>query len=100
MVAPELLDAEALAVFRRGVRTGELGTDRAETAIADLVSWGLRRLPHAPLLRKAWEYRQNVTAYDALYLAAASLFRAPILTADGPLARAPVTGVLVEIVRV
>lgn len=100
LIAPELLDAEVLAVLRRGVRTGELGTDRARMAIADLVAWGLRRVPHAPLLRKAWEYRENVTAYDALYLAAANEFRAPVLTADGPLARAPATGVLVESVRV
>lgn len=69
-------------------------------AIVDLVDWGLRRLPHVLLVQEAWAFRHNVSAYDALYLAAARLHGVPILTADGPLARAPTVGVLVENVRI
>lgn len=68
-------------------------------AITDLVEWPLRRVSHQLLVREAWEFRDNVTAYDSLYLAAARLYRAPVLTADGPLARIPPTGVLIENVR-
>ncbi len=100
LIAPELLDAEVLAVLRRALLTGALDTDRAETALADLIDWGVRRLPHVFLVHKAWEFRHNVTAYDALYLAAGELYEAPVLTANGPLARAPTSGVLVENVRV
>jgi len=99
LIAPELLDAEVLAVLRRGVQTAELTEDRARMAITDLVQWGLRRLPHRHLVREAWSFRHNATAYDALYLAAGRLHDAPVLTADGPLARAPGAGVVVENVR-
>lgn len=99
LVAPKLPDAEVLAILRRAVRTGEVTEDRAQIAIADLVAWGLRRLSHRPLLQEAWSFRHNVSAYDALYLAAGRLYDAPVVTADGPLARAPTSGVLVENVR-
>ena len=51
------------------------------------------------LLREAWAFRANATAYDALYLAAAVLRHAPLLTADGPLSRAPVKRVTVHNIR-
>jgi len=67
--------------------------------MADLRDWGLRRLSHRHLVREAWLVRHNVTAQDALYLAAARLHDAPLLTAGGPLARAPTSGVVVESIR-
>lgn len=100
LVAPELLDVEVLAVLRRAVWTKEVGEKRAGQAITDLLTWGLRRLSHRLLVEEAWSFRHNVSAYDALYLAAGRLYEAPVLTADGALARAPASGVLVENVRV
>jgi predicted nucleic acid-binding protein len=41
----------------------------------------------------------NVGAYDAFYVAAASLYEAPLLTADGPLSRAPGLGIVVQNIR-
>lgn len=35
-----------------------------------------------------WELRDNLTPYDAAYVAAAELLRCPLVTADGKLARA------------
>jgi predicted nucleic acid-binding protein len=99
LIAPELLDAEVLAVLRRAVQTAALTEDRAQMAITDLIHWDLQRLSHRHLVREAWSFRHNVTAYDALYLAAARLHDASVLTADGPLARAPGAGVVVENVR-
>jgi predicted nucleic acid-binding protein len=99
LAAPELLDAEVLAVLRRAVLTRRLSTARARSAIDDLVDWDVRRLAHRSLLVEAWTFRENVSAYDALYLAAGRLHDAAVLTADGPLARAPRTGVVVENVR-
>jgi len=99
LIAPELLDAEVLAVLRRTVLARVLSVGRARTAVDDLVDWDLRRVAHRPLLLEAWTFRENVSAYDALYLAAGRLHEAPVLTADGPLARAPRTGVVVENVR-
>jgi predicted nucleic acid-binding protein len=99
LIAPELLDAEVLSVMRRLTLTGRVTAARGAEVIEDLGEWDLERVPHRPLLHEAWRFRENVTAYDALYLAAASLHGAAVLTADGPLARAPSLGVVVQNAR-
>jgi predicted nucleic acid-binding protein len=99
LTSPELLDAEVLAVLRREVLSGRLEEDRAGEAVADLRDWGIERLPHKRLLDGAWALRGHVTAYDALYVEAARLRHAALITADGPLARAPGLGVVVHNVR-
>jgi predicted nucleic acid-binding protein len=99
IVAPELLDAEVLAVLRRATIAGRLPERRARLALEDLAAWSVLRIRHARLVLEAWKFRQNVSGYDALYLAAARLHGAAVLTCDGPLARAPGLGVLVENVR-
>ena len=100
LVAPELLDAEVLAVLRRAVLGKRLPEPRARAALQDLAAWNVRRLPHTALLQEAWALRRNVSAYDALYVAAARLLHATVITADGPLSRAPSTGVAVQNVRI
>jgi len=99
LVAPELLDAEVLAVVRREVLHGRLAEARATEAIEDLQAWSVDRLPHRPLLEVAWALRGHVSAYDALYVAAARAHGAALVTADGPLARAPALGVVVHNLR-
>jgi len=99
LIAPELLDAEVLAVLRREVGSGRLRQGRAAEAVDDLGDWGVERLAHRPLLRQAWSLRGHVTAYDALYVAAARARNAALVTADGPLARAPALGVVVHNAR-
>lgn len=100
LLAPELLDAEVLAVLRRAQLGGRLRETRAREALRDLTDWPLRRVSHRALVSIAWGFRNNLSAYDALYVAAASLHDAHLLTADGPLARAPRVGVVIENVRV
>lgn len=97
--APELLDAEVLAVLRREVLTGRLAERRGTEAVSDLRDWGIERLPHKTLLDAAWKLRGHVTAYDALYVSAAQAHGAALVTADGPLSRAPALGVVVHNVR-
>jgi predicted nucleic acid-binding protein len=97
--APELLDAEVMAVVRREVLSKRLMERRATEAIADLRDWGIERIPHRALLEEAWSLRNRVSAYDALYVAAARSRSAALVTADGPLARAPGLGITVHHVR-
>lgn len=97
--APELLDVEVLAVLRREVLAGRLVERRAREAIEDLRDWGVMRLPHRPLLQVAWSLHGHVSAYDAVYVAAARARGAALVTADGPLARAPALGIVVHNVR-
>jgi predicted nucleic acid-binding protein len=99
LIAPALLDAEVLSVLRREHLRGALHERRAQEALEDLRDWDLERLAHGPLLLEAWRMRHNVSGYDALYLAAAKVHHAAVLTADGPLARAPATGVVVHDAR-
>ena len=99
LLAPELLDVEVLSVFRRAVLHRQLNEQRALRAIEDLMDWPIDRIPHRSLVWAAWQHRNNVSAYDAFYVAAARLADAPLITADGPLARAPSLGIVVENVR-
>ncbi len=99
LLAPELLDVEVLSVFRRAVLRRQLNEQRALRAIEDLMDWPIDRIPHRSLVWAAWQHRNNVSAYDAFYVAAARLADAPLITADGPLARAPSLGIVVENVR-
>lgn len=99
LLAPALLDAEVLSVLRRGLLRELLTERRAEIALEDLRTWQIDRLPHTALIRTAWQHRHNVRAYDAFYIAAAQLADAPVLTADGPLSRALLPGIVVQNVR-
>ena len=99
LLAPELLDVEVLSVLRRAVSRRQLTEERALLAIEDLLGWSVDRISHTSLVWPAWQHRNNVSAYDAFYVAAARLSNASLLTADGPLARAPSLGISVENIR-
>jgi predicted nucleic acid-binding protein len=49
------------------------------------------------VLRRAWALRDNVTPYDACYIALAEALDCPLLTADTRLASAQGTGCTIEI---
>ena len=51
------------------------------------------------LLGRIWELRDNVSAYDATYVGVAEALEAPLVTADGRLARAPGPRCTVVVVR-
>lgn len=87
--APHLADVEVTQGLRRLVRSGEVSRERAAEAIADLADFDLHRHSHVNLLTRAWKLRENMTAYDAVYVALAEALDAPIVTCDTPLARAP-----------
>jgi predicted nucleic acid-binding protein len=93
MVAPDLINPEVLWALRRRERDGNLPADRARQAVEDLLDAPLRRLPTLPLLPIAWTLRENVTAYDACYVALARELGCPLVTADLRLSRAPELGV-------
>jgi predicted nucleic acid-binding protein len=89
LVAPALIDLEVASAWRGQVRAGQLPDQRAEAALADLAALPLRRVPHGPLMRRIWELRDNLSAYDAAYVALAESLDTLLLTGDARLARAP-----------
>lgn len=89
LVAPHLIDAEVLSVIQRHHLNGMLDATAALQATDDLFNWPGERWAHQPLLARAWELRNNLRAYDALYVALAEALDAPLLTRDQRLAGAP-----------
>jgi predicted nucleic acid-binding protein len=89
LAAPELVDLEVASVLRRLVGHSGLPARRAELALQDLATMPLDRASHLPLLPRCWELRDNVTVYDAAYVALAELLASPLVTADARLAHAP-----------
>ena len=89
--APQLLYVEVLSALRRVVASGEASTVRAGEAVDDLLDLPVECYPHDILVPRAWELRDNFSAYDAAYLALAETLvedGVPLLTADARFARA------------
>ena len=100
LIAPELLDVEVMSVLRRAVLRRRLDERRALLALEDLIDWQLERIPHVELIREAWRRRRNASAYDSFYVALARVYDVPLITADGPLSRAPALGIVVQNIHI
>lgn len=87
---PHVFDLEVVNALRRLVRAGAFPPDRARVAIARIDSQlRVQRHDHAPLLDRVWTLRENLTAYDASYVALAEQLHAILLTEDRGMAEAP-----------
>jgi predicted nucleic acid-binding protein len=80
--APQLIDVEVAQVLRRYVLAGELDADHGRTLLADLALFPMRRHPHQFLLQRIWGLRDNLSAYDATYVALAEALDAALLSDD------------------
>lgn len=96
--APHLIDVEVAQVLRRYAATGHVNPARCRAALDDWMDFPVNRYPHAFLLPRVWALRHNLTAYDALYVALAEAFDAPLLTRDRRLAATAGHGAQVELV--
>lgn len=96
--APALVDAEVGNALRRQVRTREISARKARAALDDLLGMRLQRIPHGPLVDRAWQLRDNVSFYDGLYVALAEGLDGPLLTLDRRLAGASGLKAEVELV--
>lgn len=94
--APHLLDLEVAQVLRRLVREGTISSTRADQAIDDLRDLRVARYPHVPFLDRIWQLRQNLSAYDAAYVALAEGLACPLVTRDARLAETSGHGVRIE----
>ncbi len=87
--APHLLDVEVAQVVRRYVGRGMMDSARGREVIDDLLAFPIQRYPHDILLPRVYDLRDNLTAYDAVYVALAEVLEAPLVTRDARLAQAP-----------
>ena len=96
--APELLDIEVAQVLRRYEAGGEIDDKRGREALSDLRGLRIHRYPHGLLLPRIWELRNNMTAYDAAYIALSEAIGATFVTCDRRLANAPGHSVRVAVI--
>jgi predicted nucleic acid-binding protein len=89
LAAPHLLMVEAANILRRSAASGAISAEQASMAHADLLDLRVELFPYAPFAARIWELRENVTCYDAWYVAVAETFNAPLATLDARLANAP-----------
>jgi predicted nucleic acid-binding protein len=89
LTAPEVLDLEVVSVIRKAFASGALSRRRAGLALADLIDLDLERIGHRPMLARIWELHENLTPYDAAYVALAETIDATLVTADRRLSLAP-----------
>lgn len=97
--APHLIDAEVAQALRRYVSRREVSAEGAGTMLDNFLSLPIRRYAHAALVRRAFEFRENATIYDGLYLALAEAIDSPLLTGDAALRGVPGCRAVVEVLE-
>ena len=88
LFAPALIDLEVASMLRKAVLRRGRDADEAGAMLAAWAGNEVVRFPHAPYLATVWSLRENITAYDAAYVALAIHLGATLLTADHRLAAA------------
>lgn len=88
LAAPEQLLVETFHAIRGRVLGGKLSVADAEFAVQQLGHTIVELVPTRLLLTRMWKLRDNVSGYDAAYVAAAEHLRVPLVTSDKRLATA------------
>lgn len=89
LAAPSLLPFEAANILRRHELAKLITADQAAQAHADLLDLAIEHWPYELLASRAWQLRQNLTTYDASYVALAELLDVGLVTLDRRISRAP-----------
>lgn len=99
VVCPHLADSEVAHALRSQLLRGSVEPSAAERALDVWARLGLQRVGVSGLLGRIWQLRDNLSAYDATYVAVAEAFEVPLVTADARLARAPGPRCAITVVR-
>ena len=89
LAAPDLLPYEVISVLRKLSQRGTVTERVAEQALRDLSLVRLSAISYSEIAQRIWELRDNLSPYDAAYVAVAELLRIPLLTFDNRLRRSP-----------
>ena len=96
--APHIIDVEVFGVIRREYQRGNLDRTEATQAVEDLEAWPGERFGHRLLLARAWDLRDTVRGWDAMYVALAEALDSVLLTTDGRLAAATGPNCPIEVI--
>lgn len=95
-----MIDAEVASAIRGLLMTTKapiaITAARAAQMLDDFADLPLRRYPMQPLQRRVLALRNNLTAYDAFYVALAESLDLPLVTDDRKYAKAPGHTVVIE----
>ena len=97
--APHVLDIEVVGALRRLVLGRHLTDRRGQEALDDFSQFPITRYPALPLLTRIWRLKQNLSSFDAFYVALAEALDVPLITADAALARSPGHRAVIELYR-
>lgn len=99
IAVPHLIDAELAHAVRGQVLRGAVEETAASVVLDAWSRLGVSRFPMVGLLSRIWELRDNLSAYDACYVALAEELDTTVVTADERLARAPGVRCSITVVR-
>lgn len=89
LAAPSLVEFESANIIRRHELAGLVSSDQAAQAHADLLDLAIEQWPYEILAPRVWQLRENLSCYDASYVALAELTGATLVTLDQRIGRAP-----------
>jgi predicted nucleic acid-binding protein len=89
LCAPHLMPVEAASILRRAALAQTITAETASLAYADLLDLAVEFFPYEPFAARIWELRENVTCYDAWYVALAESLQSELATLDLRVSRAP-----------
>lgn len=89
LAAPSLLPFEVANIIRRHELAAIVTADQAAQAHSDLLDLAIEQWPYDLLVPRAWQLRQNLTTYDASYVALAELLGTSVVTLDRRIADTP-----------
>ena len=93
------MDVDTVSVLRKRWLAGTVTDERFAAAVGYLAQLDLERYPTLRFMRRAFELRANVTAYDSAYVALAEELGCDLLTADQRLASATGPRCLIRVLR-
>ncbi|QAY59517.1 PIN domain-containing protein [Microbacterium protaetiae] len=97
MFAPHLLPTEVDSALRGLALRRRLTPEQADAARRATQALLIELWPWALLSDRAWQLRENLSTYDAGYVALAEYLGAPLITGDARIARAPHVPCRVEV---
>lgn len=87
--APSHIHAEVASGLRDNLRRGVISPDFAASAHNESLVIPFRLFEYRPFGTRVWQLRENLTPYDAWYVALAEYLEEPFATLDGNLIRSP-----------
>lgn len=88
LAGPELTLVETANVLRRLERAGRISRFEAVSAHRDMLRLDVELFPFRPFAERVWALRDNLTSYDAWYVAVAESLGCRLATLDRKLASA------------